>query len=156
MSASLELVTHAPGETIAVGRALAGLLGPGAVVALDGDLASGKTTFVKGMATHFAEGDPVHSPTFTLVNEYGREPRLYHLDLYRLGGPAEVAELGYEDILDAGGISVVEWAGRAAGLLPKLRVDVAFDHAGGDTRSIVITDHGALPPGWQDTLRGAC
>jgi tRNA threonylcarbamoyladenosine biosynthesis protein TsaE len=152
MNTSLELETHSAEQTIALGRAFAELLPTGAVVALDGDLASGKTTFVKGMAAHFAGGDPVHSPTFTLVNEYGREPRLYHLDLYRLRGPADVADLGYEDVLDAGGISVVEWAGRAAGLLPACRVDIAFGHGGGDKRSIVITDHGVLPPGWQEAL----
>ena len=152
MSAQLQRETRSAGETIVLGRAFAALLSPGTVVALEGDLASGKTTFVRGMALHFAEGDLVHSPTFTLVNEYGREPRLYHLDLYRLSGPAEVADLGYEDILDAGGISVVEWAGRAEGLLPDQRVDIGFAHGGRDMRVITFTDHGILPENWQQSL----
>ena len=104
--AALELITRDPNVTERLGCALAGLLPAGAVVALFGDLATGKTCLVRGMAAHFAGGAPVHSPTFTLVNQYGADPALYHLDLYRLGGPEELADLGYEELFEPDGVCV--------------------------------------------------
>jgi len=150
-----ERTTGSAEETEALGRALAALLPRGCVLALRGDLASGKTCLVRGMAAYVAEGTPVHSPTFTLVNQYGTDPALYHLDLYRLGSPEEVADLGYEELFDSDGICVVEWAERAHGLLPGIRVDISLAHAGGDRRRIVITNRGVLPDGWRDRLQAA-
>ena len=86
--------TASPEETQRLGTALAGILQPGALVALQGDLATGKTCLVAGMAKRLAETEYVHSPTFTLVNQYGEDPALLHVDLYRLSGPDEVADLG--------------------------------------------------------------
>ena len=148
----LELVTHSPEETEALGMALARLLPQGAAVALRGDLATGKTCLVRGMAAHFAQGAPVHSPTFTLVNEYGDATRLYHLDLYRLGGPEEMADLGYEELFDSDGVCVVEWAERAEELLPNQRLDIDLAHGGGDTRRIKMTNHNLLHDGWEQAL----
>ncbi|MGI6460522.1 MAG: tRNA (adenosine(37)-N6)-threonylcarbamoyltransferase complex ATPase subunit type 1 TsaE [Candidatus Hydrogenedentales bacterium] len=99
-----------PETTRRLGAALAALLPQGAVVALRGDLATGKTCLVSGMATHFTVADYVHSPTFTLVNQYGEEPALMHVDLYRLSGPDEVADLGYAELFDSEDVCVVEWA----------------------------------------------
>jgi tRNA threonylcarbamoyladenosine biosynthesis protein TsaE len=133
-----------------VGEALAELLPAEAVVALRGDLASGKTCLVRGMAARFVPRQDVTSPTFTLVNVYGREPSLYHLDLYRLSHPAELAELGYEELFEPDGLTVVEWAERAEGLLPATRLDIALEHAGGDTRRLTFTDRGLLgAKGWE-------
>ena len=148
----LDRTTSSPGETEALGRALAGLLPRGCVLALRGDLATGKTCLVRGMAARFADTAPVHSPTFTLVNQYGADPVLYHLDLYRLAGPEELADLGYEELFDSDGVCVVEWAERADGLLPEARVDIDLVHAGGDRRRLTITNRGVLPPGWADAL----
>lgn len=149
------LETQAPEETERLGKALAGLLGNGAVVALRGDLATGKTCLVRGMAGHFTSEPGVHSPTFTLVNRYGEEPPLYHLDLYRLAGPDELADLGYEELFDPDGVCVIEWAERAGNLLPMRRVDLFLEHAGGDLRRIEIHSGGVLPEGWQKTLENA-
>lgn len=146
------LETQTPEETEQLGNALARLLPKGAVVALFGDLATGKTCLVRGMASFFAQGQPTHSPTFTLVNEYGREHKLYHLDLYRLDGPEMLADLGYEEIFDSEGVCAVEWAERAASLLPASHIEIHLEHAGGDRRAILIEDHGLLPEGWQTRM----
>jgi tRNA threonylcarbamoyladenosine biosynthesis protein TsaE len=150
-----ETTTHSPEETEQLGEALAGLLPPGTVVALYGDLAAGKTCLVRGMARRDAAGEPVHSPTFTLVNEYGTEGRFHHLDLYRLSCADELADIGYEDLFDGDGICAVEWAERAEGLLPMRHVAVHLEHAGGDQRRIVIEDNGLLPENWRERLASA-
>jgi tRNA threonylcarbamoyladenosine biosynthesis protein TsaE len=150
---TLEIRTTAPRETECLGEWLADNLPDGTVLALRGDLATGKTCCVRGMARRFGATGVVHSPTFTLVNEYGEERRLYHLDLYRLSGPDEMGELGYEEIFEPDGLCVVEWAERAGGLLPDQRVEIALSHGGGDTRHIRVTDHGRMPEGWQVALQ---
>lgn len=133
---NIECVTRRVEETEALGERLAPWLPSGAVVALHGELATGKTCLTRGMARYFAGDAPVHSPTFTLVNEYGHDHVLYHLDLYRLNGPDELLTLGYEDIVEADGVCVIEWADRAEGLLPEKRLDVYLEHGGGDTRRL--------------------
>lgn len=152
LSTELELTTESEAETEALGLALAQLLRGGGVVALRGDLAAGKTCLVRGMARAFQETGYVHSPTFTLVNEYGVDQKLYHLDLYRLNGPRELIDLGYEEIFEGPQLTAVEWAERAEGLLPSARVEVSLEHAGGDQRRICIEDHGILPHDWREQL----
>lgn len=149
-----EFVSNGPGDTENFGEALARLAPPGTVIALRGDLASGKTCLVRGMARTCASNGETHSPTFTLVNEYGAGPDLYHLDLYRLAGPGELADLGYEELFDGPAVCAVEWADRAEVLLPADRVDVLLRHLGDDRRSIECTNRGVLPAGWEQTLAG--
>ncbi|MBN2308778.1 MAG: tRNA (adenosine(37)-N6)-threonylcarbamoyltransferase complex ATPase subunit type 1 TsaE [Candidatus Hydrogenedentes bacterium] len=150
--------TRSPDETERLGALIASLLPRGAVVALRGELASGKTCFVRGMAAAVSEsGGPgrVHSPTFTLVNEYGQSPRLYHMDLYRLGGADELADLGYEELFDSDGICAVEWAERAEPLLPAARLDILLEHEpptdadSVQSRRVTLCDNGLLPNGWR-------
>lgn len=150
---SCTLTTSSPDETEQLGAWLADTLPDGSVVALRGDLATGKTCCVRGMARSFGSTEIVHSPTFTLVNEYGDERRLYHLDLYRLAGPEEVADLGYEELFEPDGICVVEWAERAGGLLPGRRLDIGLAHGGGDRRVITLENHGLLPDGWERAVQ---
>lgn len=148
---SFTQVTRSPEETESLGRRLAAACRPGAVVALHGDLASGKTCLARGMASQAAPGATIHSPTFTLINEYGHPPGLYHLDLYRLENIAEVHGLGLEDLMGQNdALFVVEWAERAQGLLPEQRVNVYLEHAGGDERRIRIEDNGGLVAGLPD------
>jgi tRNA threonylcarbamoyladenosine biosynthesis protein TsaE len=123
------------------------------VVALRGDLAAGKTCFVRGMASHFAPGELVTSPTFTLVNEYGSDTKFYHMDLYRLTDPREIADLGYEELFDPDGVCAIEWAERAEPLLPDRRIDVTLEHAGEDRRRITLLNRGVLPEGWHERVR---
>ena len=121
----------------AVGRALAEALEPGAVVALSGPMGAGKTAFCGGLAQGLGIQDPVTSPTYTIVNEYqGRLP-LFHFDLYRLGGPEDLYDIGWEDYLARGGVCVLEWPEVAEGELEAtLRVQIA--PLGGDRRRIII------------------
>lgn len=113
------IISHSTAETIAAGRAVAEGCGPGAVIALCGDLGAGKTHFVKGLAVGLGCEGEVTSPTFTLVHEYrgGRLP-LFHFDLYRLESADEALALGLDDYLEAGGVCVFEWADKFPELLP--------------------------------------
>lgn len=153
MANALDIVSQSPEETERLGTCLAAMLRVGAVVALRGELASGKTCFVRGMAEHAAAGASVHSPTFTLVNQYGDEPRLYHLDLYRLESIDALIDLGYDECFDSDGICVIEWAERADPLLPAKRLDIYLEHMAETTRRLRFVDAGVLPPGWQEALR---
>jgi len=131
-----EFLTAAPGETERLGEHLAEALPHGTVVGLHGDLATGKTCLVRGMARVYGPSDLVHSPTFTLVNRYGAGPFLYHLDLYRLGGPEDTLDLGIEELMAPDGVCVVEWAERAEGILPAGCLQLYLEHMGGDRRRI--------------------
>ena len=146
----LNMVSHRAEETQALGRALMELLPDGSLVALYGDLGAGKTCLVRGMAEASGMSRQVTSPTFTLVHEYRGERTLYHLDLYRITAPEQVLHLGYEELFaPSDGVCVVEWAERAADLLPPRRVDIRLSHEDAHTRRIEIENHGVLPSGWE-------
>ncbi len=114
--------SHSEAETQALGARLAGTLHPGDVLALDGDLGAGKTAFTRGLAQGLGYTGRVTSPTFTVVNEYegGRLP-LFHFDLYRLGSPDELFDIGWEDYLDRGGVCCVEWSEKGGEYLKSAR-----------------------------------
>lgn len=158
MSDDYHLTTESPEETEALGRRLAGIVPPGTVLALRGDLAAGKTCLVRGLASGAVRIAPVHSPTFTIVNEYPGEAgalTVVHVDLYRLVTVEEMADLGPSELFDPGDpsrIVVVEWAERAESALPDRRIDITLEHAGGDRRRISIRNHGVLPEGWGRAL----
>lgn len=105
-----------------------------------GELGSGKTTFVKGLATGLGaeEKEGVRSPTFVLLNLYkGRLP-VYHIDLYRVGGLERLRDIGYEDYAFGEGVTVIEWAEKAEGALPEQSVKVWFRSIGKGSREIRI------------------
>lgn len=108
-----------PEETFDWGRRLADDLNPGDVVALCGNLGAGKTQLSKGIVAGLGSAASVSSPTFALVHEYsdGRIP-VFHFDFYRLEHPAELLQIGWDEILAEGGVVVVEWADRFSELLP--------------------------------------
>ena len=144
-------------ETERLGSAVAGLITRGFVVALHGELAAGKTCFVRGLARLLTSGTAVHSPTFTLVNEYPRGqlsnmPRLVHVDLYRLHHIEEVYDLPWEELFDSSILCVVEWADRAQGILPENRLDIYFEHAGEHLRRILLVNRGVLFCDWARIL----
>ena len=143
--------TASPEETERLGSAVAAAMTRG-VVALRGDLGSGKTCFVRGMAQHYGASQSVHSPTFTLINEYGQDRKLYHLDLYRLNGPYEVEDLGVTELFALDALCAVEWADRAEQMLPAARLDVSFEHLGEDRRRVTFENRGALHDGWAAAL----
>ena len=135
--------TNSPEETWDLAAELAGELGAGTVIALHGDLGAGKTCFIQGLAAALDIDEPITSPTYTLIGEYeGRLP-LHHIDLYRLSGPVEALGLGLEEYFDVNGITAIEWAERAEGLLPPdlihIRIE-ANEHTG--TRTFRIYREG--------------
>ena len=117
---SLEFLSHSPDQTQRLGVRLGELLLPGDIISLVGDLGSGKTTFVQGVARGWGSLDPVTSPTFVLINEYRRADsgHLYHFDAFRLDHVQEAEALGLREILENEGPVLIEWADRVASLLP--------------------------------------
>jgi tRNA threonylcarbamoyladenosine biosynthesis protein TsaE len=106
-------ISHSPAETESLGERFGRVASRGLVVALSGELGAGKTQFVKGVARGLGVSARVHSPTFTLVNEYdGGRLKLFHLDLYRLETPEQIMSAGIEEFLEPDGVAVIEWAER--------------------------------------------
>jgi tRNA threonylcarbamoyladenosine biosynthesis protein TsaE len=109
-------ISHSPRETEALGEQWGRTATAGLVLALSGDLGAGKTQLVRGLARGLGVTSRVHSPTFTLVNEYGGgRLKLFHLDLYRLETPDQIHSAGIEDFLNPDGVAVIEWAERLPG-----------------------------------------
>ncbi|MBA3552064.1 MAG: tRNA (adenosine(37)-N6)-threonylcarbamoyltransferase complex ATPase subunit type 1 TsaE [Actinobacteria bacterium] len=148
---SLKLVCPSAEETRSVGRALAEILTRGDVVSLTGDLGAGKTTFVQGAADGLGVAEPVLSPTFTLVREYeGRLP-VTHMDVYRLDRIQDVLDLGFEELMDPGGILFLEWGDAIESLLPESYLEVELVLAGeSEQRSVRMSAQGAA---WQRRWR---
>lgn len=121
--------------TAALGAALAPHLRQGDLLSLAGDLGAGKTTLARGLIGALGHRGPVPSPTFTLVQQYDTDPVLvWHFDLYRIGHPDEIIELGYDEAR-ADGIVLLEWAERLGADLPATRLEVQLDYdASGRTR----------------------
>ena len=112
-------ISNSPAETEAFGRRLAKDVNPGSVLALKGELGSGKTQFVKGLVAGIGSKAPVTSPTFTIVHEYaGGRLAVYHFDFFRLQDRHSVARLGLNDYFFGDGVSVIEWADKFPELLP--------------------------------------
>lgn len=136
-------ITHSDEETVALGRQLALALPKRTVVLLIGNLGAGKTTLAKGIISGrgAAEPDEVSSPTFTLIHEYGSAARgnlTYHIDLYRLDDPRELATLGLEEIFDREAIVLIEWGERFPRLLPEDRMEIQLTRLGEEDRQIEV------------------
>jgi tRNA threonylcarbamoyladenosine biosynthesis protein TsaE len=143
-SRSLEFISRSPEQTRRVGMRLGGMLQTGDVIGLVGDLGSGKTTLVQGVASGWGSLDQVSSPTFVLVNVY-RHPkgsRLFHLDAYRLSGAAEAEDLDVIGMLDAGPL-VVEWAERIRAALPSDHLQVEMTYIDDQCRDLILSAHGS-------------
>jgi tRNA threonylcarbamoyladenosine biosynthesis protein TsaE len=124
---TVEIITQCSEETFRYGERLSGFLCGGDVVALYGELGSGKTVFAQGVCTGLGVVDYVTSPSFTLLQEYDGRLKVFHFDFYRLESEREVEELDVYSYFDAGGVSIVEWAERGEALLPEDRISVYFD-----------------------------
>ena len=141
-----EFTTQSGADTIAVGRKLAHLLEPPQLLLLRGDLGTGKTTLVKGIAQALdaAETDEVTSPTFTLMHEFdgtrnGKPVKLYHLDVYRLESERQLETLGLDDLLTPDALVVVEWGEKFKSIRKRATGEIAISSAGGDARKITVT-----------------
>ena len=129
-------ISKSPEQTIQIAKKLAKSLKGGEIILLNGDLGAGKTTFAKGIALGLDIFDTVTSPTFTIMNSYSGRLDLYHYDMYRIDNPEELLELGVEDNLYLGGVSVIEWNKFNVSLLKTIIVDI--DYIDADTRKISI------------------
>lgn len=136
----MQWVSNSPDETRAIAARFYNTLGKGGIVALHGNLGAGKTCFTQGLAVAAGVREPVCSPTYTLMSEYIGDVPFHHIDLYRLTGPAEIQEIGFEEILEAGGITVIEWADRAEGLLPPETVHVRIEAGPGEGQRLIRVD----------------
>lgn len=124
-------------DTGAFGRRLAEELKPGAVIALTGDLGTGKTALAKAVAEGLGIREMITSPTFTIVQEYrdGRMP-LFHFDVYRIGDPEEMYELGYEEYFFGDGVCIVEWADLIDELIPDKSLMIHIDYGAAEGERI--------------------
>ena len=153
MSPSLALATGSAGATRELAAAVADRCLPGDVLLLSGDLGAGKTTFAQGFASALGIGEPVTSPTFTLVRQYevadgpGGIRVLLHADVYRLEHLAEVADLGLGQLVEDGGVALVEWGEAAAPVLGDgaLAVGLVADPDDEERRSVTVEADG---PAW--------
>ena len=132
----LSIVTHSAQETGDLGEALGALARPGDLLLLSGDLGTGKTCLVQGIARGLGVQTAVRSPTFVFATEHmGRLP-LYHVDLYRVDDPREADGLGLDDYIEGDGVCAVEWADRAIDLFPADHLLIEMTHVGIDDRSL--------------------
>ena len=145
-SRTYEFTTESGAETVEAGRKLAQLLTPPQLLILSGDLGTGKTTLVKGIAEALdaAEADEVTSPTFTLIHEYdgardGQPVKLFHLDVYRLEGERQLETLGLDELLTPDALVLVEWGEKFKSIRKKATGEIVIASTGGDARKITLT-----------------
>jgi tRNA threonylcarbamoyladenosine biosynthesis protein TsaE len=145
-------ISHSAAETESLGAQFGRSAERGLVIALNGELGAGKTQFVRGLARGLDSPARVHSPTFTLANEYGGgRLKLFHLDLYRLETPEQILSAGIEDYLPPDGVLVIEWAERlqpgAGGRVPAAKglawLSVVIEITGESERKIIYDPPGA-------------
>jgi tRNA threonylcarbamoyladenosine biosynthesis protein TsaE len=140
---TLEFTSRSPDQTRRLGMRLGALLQHGDVICLTGDLGAGKTTFVQGVARGWGSPDPVSSPTFILVNVYGRPDgeRIYHLDAYRLDSAREAEDLDLDEMIGSGAM-LVEWADRITDVLPRECLDIQLRWQADEQRVMVFSARG--------------
>lgn len=140
---TLDFISHSEVQTFRLGARLGTLLEEGDVVALTGELGTGKTRWVQGVCQGLSVTDRVISPTFTLVNEYQGDLPVYHVDLYRLANITEGDNFGLEEYLYGAGITLIEWADRAWDILPDEYLVVDLYHLSDTRRRVVLRPYGA-------------
>jgi tRNA threonylcarbamoyladenosine biosynthesis protein TsaE len=137
-----------------LGIHIGGNLKVGDVICLEGNLGSGKTVLVQGIAQGWGAMDPVSSPTYMIVNEYRRpdEVRLFHLDAYRLESDTEAEFLDFDRMMSQGPI-VIEWAERIKEVLPEIHLWINLDYTGMEHRSMMLQPHGQRYENLVENLR---
>ena len=135
-----KFTSHDEYETIELAQNFESEKFPNMVICLNGELGSGKTVFVKGIANALGITESITSPTFTIVKEYNGELPLYHFDVYRLDGNPD--GIGIEEYFNKNGVVVIEWADTIQDILPEERLDIKFKVVGENKRVLIITPHG--------------
>jgi tRNA threonylcarbamoyladenosine biosynthesis protein TsaE len=133
--------TKSSDETIALGKKIGAKLKPGDVLGFYGELGSGKTTMIKGIAIGLGvkEQDLVKSPSFVMILEYKGNYNIYHIDLYRIKDTEELASIGFDDYLYGEGVCLIEWAEKAEKELPENIIKVELEVTNPDQRKIKIS-----------------
>ena len=131
-------LTLNPEETIELGKQLSNYLQGGDVLAMVGELASGKTTFIKGILQGLKYNEPVTSPTFTLINEYDALYPVIHIDCYRETNLNRWIKIGFRDYLNTENIVIIEWANKMESLLPVNTIEIQFSHKSITSREIIL------------------
>lgn len=142
---TLDIISHSPEQTRRLAARLASLLRGGETVCLMGPLGAGKTTFAQGLGQGLGVDEPIISPTFTLIREYGPvgdHPAMYHIDFYRLESVEELQTLGLDDYFFSDGVCVVEWPERAEMLLPEERLWIEMQTIDDTKRSLLLRAEG--------------
>ena len=142
LSTHADLVSRSEHDTRRIGERLGDLCRPGDLILLEGQLGAGKTALAQGIGRGLGVTATINSPTFTLVKEYAGRLPFYHVDLYRLDGPDEVADLGLDEYLERGGVCVVEWADRAGALWPASWLRMRLETAGPHERHLYVQGRG--------------
>jgi tRNA threonylcarbamoyladenosine biosynthesis protein TsaE len=138
VATAVEIVSASAEATEAAGERLGATLGPGAVVALTGELGAGKTCFVQGLVHGLGASVRATSPTFVLVNQYtGRVP-IHHVDAYRTDSMTELMDLGLLEMVGGEGVTIIEWADKLTPLLPPDAIRVHIAGVGAEPRTITI------------------
>lgn len=134
------IISHSAAETFELGRRLGQELNTPKVVCFFGELAAGKTTFIKGLVFGATQIDPsnVQSPTFTYLHIYEGQKKVYHFDLYRLRDIDEFLSMGFDEYFEADGICCIEWSERIASYLPSNSLHITLLHMGEDQRMITL------------------
>lgn len=140
---NFEFFSHSPAQTRRLGIHLGTALKTGDIICLEGNLGSGKTTLVQGIAQGWGSLDSVSSPTYVIVNEYRRahQQRLYHLDAYRLENTLDVAFLDFDRMLAQGPV-VIEWAERISEALPEHHLWITLKFSAIEHRTMMLTPQG--------------
>ena len=140
-SKKIEIISSSAGQTAKIAADIGDKLKKGDILALSGELGSGKTCFTAGLAEGLGIGAQykVTSPTFTLINEYPGRCKLYHFDVYRLNRDDEFDELGYEEIFYGDGVVVIEWAEKIKKILPENVIWINFEYIEENSRKIIIS-----------------
>lgn len=138
----MEIKTLTPEETMAFAKDYGQSLRPNTLLCFRGDLAAGKTTFVKGLVEGLAgiSADEVSSPTFSYLNIYEGKVPVYHFDLYRLRDVEEFLSMGFDEYFTAGGVCCIEWTERIASLIPEEAMVITLKHLPEGGRSIHIEE----------------
>jgi tRNA threonylcarbamoyladenosine biosynthesis protein TsaE len=134
-------VSSSPEETALIAKEFGSTLPKGSVVAFFGDLAAGKTTFIKSLVASLANihENEISSPTFVYLNIYPfKDANIYHFDLYRLRSQEEFLAMGFQEYFDAGGVCLIEWSERIPDILPEQTIKISLETIGHDTRKIEI------------------
>jgi tRNA threonylcarbamoyladenosine biosynthesis protein TsaE len=145
-------VSKSEADTESFGQRLAEKLNGNAVIALDGDLGAGKTVLARGIARGLGVPGDILSPTFTLLRTYEGRLSLNHFDVYRISDEDELTEIGFEDVIYGGGVSVVEWAQKIPRLLPASKISILLQRTDKEEERMIKVRG---PAQWDDALKAA-